>query len=508
MLAQFVAQYHEELLTTLQASAISFLIYYFVLYPIYFHPLARIPGPKLCALTKYWILYISWSEQRNRYVHRLHEEYGPIVRVGPDEVDISDAEYMKDIYVDNFDKTSFYTQFADFGSFNTFSTVDKKSHRQSRKVSAKLYSKSTVVSEPFQVKVRSVMSDLLKVLDENQEKTLNTFYLWSIMAMDTISGFAFGSKVSKRLLRDPFGEGASTVVAFMTQSSAWFWTTQLPQFRRWVIPAYINEASNVACQWISEQFADSLDKNDETSSSLVGVLLGEPGAKVFDSNRAKSEIFDHIAAGHNTTGTTLSFYFYELARDTKKQDRLREELKQLNGGNLATNDYSSSLYSDIEELPYLSALTQEVFRIYAAIPGQEPRKAPKNGFWWRGSKETPRTFIPEGKTVVMQPWSLHRDPVLFEDPELFNPDRWLIDDEQKLKAMNKQMMHFGYGARMCLGLHIATCEIKLCVANVISRYRVSLDDSYDYANNVQMKDIYTTIPKSRDVPLIFSGLEK
>ncbi|KAG7862528.1 hypothetical protein KL919_001658 [Ogataea angusta] len=506
MLAQFVAQYHGELFTAIQAAVISYGIYSYVLYPLYFHPLAAIPGPRICALTKYWILFVSWSENRNRYVHQLHKKYGPIVRIGPEEIDISDPDYLKDIYINNFDKTSFYTQFANFGSFNTFSTIEKKTHRDSRKVSAKLYSKSNVVSEPFQAKIRTVMSTLLKVLEQNQDKRLNTFHLWSVMAMDTITSFSFGNKVCKSLLDDFFGEGETVIKAFMTQSSSWFWTTQMPQLYDWVVPSYVAKASKIACDWINSQFSECLEKDPGNTNTLVGVLMGTNGEKLFDARRARSEVFDHVAAGHNTTGTTLSYFFYELARDPEKQQRLRAELAGLNGGNIATTNYQSLLYSDVEELPYLSALTQEVFRIYAAIPGQEPRRAPKGGFRWRGSKETPSTYIPEGTVVVMQPWSLHRDPTVFEQPEVFIPDRWLVDDEQKLKSMNRQMMQFGSGSRMCLGLHIATCEIKLCVSNVISRYEVSLVDGYDYEVNAQMKDIYTTIPRSGDMPLKFRAL--
>ncbi|ODV85091.1 hypothetical protein CANARDRAFT_8219 [[Candida] arabinofermentans NRRL YB-2248] len=506
MLLDLLKLYHDEVVTCSLVLFISYSIYSFFLYPLFFHPLSKIPGPSICALTKYWILYQSWSENRNRYVDALHLKYGPIVRIGPSEVDISDADYLKDIYVNNFDKSSFYAQFGNYGSLNTFSTIDKLTHKNSRKVSAKFYSKSNVMSDPIQSKIRTVMSSLLKVLDENQDKELNVFYLWSMLAMDGVNSFSFGAKHYIPLLADPFNLGKTIIDNFLHQSSSWFWTTQLPQFYKYVVPKTVGQSGKIVQDWIEEQFEESLNAPLDGVDTLVSTILKSSKPNMFDKLRAKSEAFDHIAAGHNTTATTLSYLYYELAKDPSKQLKLINELKKFNSGELlSTKNFNSLDFSQIEDLPYLSALANETFRKYAAIPGQEPRIVPPSGLQWRGSKQTPSAYIPGGTTVTMQPWSLHRIPEVFPDPETFNPDRWLIDDEEHLKIMHKHMFQFGAGSRMCMGMHLAICEIKLSVANVFSRYEVSLSDTYDY-NECSMKDIYTTIPGSRNVPIVFKSI--
>ncbi|QPG76706.1 hypothetical protein FOA43_004100 [Brettanomyces nanus] len=470
-----------------------------------------IPGPTICALSGYWILYKSWSEQRNHYVDHLHRIYGPIVRVGPNEVDICDSSYLKDVYVHDMDKSNFYAQFVNYGSHNTFSTVDKETHKESRKVSAKFYSKTHVCSDEVQQNIRGVISKVLKVLDQSKNSPINVFLLWSDMAMDAVTIFSFGTKYYQPLLDDPWGLGKTVVMDFFVQSSSWFWTTQMPQVYNWVVPQGVNVATQKCCDFIEKQFERALSGIGESEETLVNTLLGEKASNakkpVFDDLRTKSECFDHIAAGHNTTATTLSYVYFELSRHPELQQRLVDELKTFNGNKiLSVDDHESQIYSKVEELPLMNAVIDETFRVYAAIPGQEPRLAPKGGMQWRGSKETPRCTVPQGTVITMQPWSLHRDPSVFTDPNNWNPDRWMIEDQEKLKAMRKNLIPFSAGARMCVGMNLAICEIKLNISSIMSRYKVKLEEGFDYDSYSYFADAYTSMPAKAQMPLVFEPL--
>ncbi|VEU20418.1 DEKNAAC101372 [Brettanomyces naardenensis] len=513
MLQELVSENWHSLIRTTSIIVAAFLIFYGLIYPLLFHPLAKIPGPTICALTGYWILYKSWSEQRNHYVDDLHKRYGSIVRVGPNEVDISDSDYLKEVYVQDMDKSNFYAQFINYGSHNTFSTIDKAGHIESRKASAKFYSKSHVCSEDVQVKIRGVISKVLKVLEEQKYKPINVFILWADMAMDAITLFSFGSKYYISSMDDPFGAGRKIVLEFFVQSSSWFWTTQLPRFYDWVVPQAVDDATQRCCDWIENQFNRSLDGVGESEQSLVNTLLGgkvhSNGKKpVFDKQRAKSECFDHIAAGHATTATTLSYIYFELARHPEVQQRLIDELSQSNGGkHLSVHNLESQDYSRIEELPFMNAVIDETLRVYAAIPGQEPRLAPNTGMVWKGSKETPKCLIPGGTIITMQPWSVHRDPTVFTDPNNWNPDRWMSDNQEQLKAMHKNLIPFSAGTRMCIGMNLAICEIKLNVSSVFSRYTVRLEEGFDYDSKAFFSDMYTSFPRFGQMPIVFDSIE-
>jgi hypothetical protein len=77
----------------------------YIIYPFYTSPLANVPGPKLNAMTKWYQVYIDFTKKRTLYIHSLHEKYGPVVRIGPNELSFTGEEPMKVIYGAG---TSFY----------------------------------------------------------------------------------------------------------------------------------------------------------------------------------------------------------------------------------------------------------------------------------------------------------------------------------------------------------------------------------------------------------------
>jgi hypothetical protein len=67
-------------------------------YRRYFHPLAKYPGPFLASITRWWMVNEIWSGKHEEHIRELHKKLGPIVRIGPNEVAISDPQAVKVIY--------------------------------------------------------------------------------------------------------------------------------------------------------------------------------------------------------------------------------------------------------------------------------------------------------------------------------------------------------------------------------------------------------------------------
>ena len=98
--------------------ALCLLIASIVLYRLWLAPLARLPGPWICAITRLPLMYHEFSGKRRSFIHDLHLKYGPVVRVAPDEVSFATREALKEIYTSGgsgYDKTSFYSLFENFG---------------------------------------------------------------------------------------------------------------------------------------------------------------------------------------------------------------------------------------------------------------------------------------------------------------------------------------------------------------------------------------------------------
>jgi hypothetical protein len=82
-----------SLCTTAAVALVSYIIY-----QRFYHPLAAVPGPFLASITRLWLVYQSRTLQRHRIEMALHEKYGKIVRISPNELCISDLSYVKAIY--------------------------------------------------------------------------------------------------------------------------------------------------------------------------------------------------------------------------------------------------------------------------------------------------------------------------------------------------------------------------------------------------------------------------
>lgn len=81
-------------------------------------PLAKIPGPPVTSITSVWLKFHEFSANRRLYINQLHREYGPIVRLSPNEVSFTGLEAVKEIYVSGgswYHKTEFYNLFRQFG---------------------------------------------------------------------------------------------------------------------------------------------------------------------------------------------------------------------------------------------------------------------------------------------------------------------------------------------------------------------------------------------------------
>ncbi len=104
------------MLLTIAQGAGLFLIS-ILIYRLLFAPLARLPGPKLCAITRIPLMYNEFAGSRRLWIHDLHLRYGPVVRVAPNEVSFASREAAKEIYTSGgsgYDKSSFYSLFANF----------------------------------------------------------------------------------------------------------------------------------------------------------------------------------------------------------------------------------------------------------------------------------------------------------------------------------------------------------------------------------------------------------
>jgi len=216
------------------------------------------------------------------------------------------------------------------------------------------------------------------------------------------------------------------------------------------------------------QYSKTLKLINGSISNAIDVRLSEMRAKI--SGRGQSDVIGHLTeayrkgiltreevvsnsnallvAGYDTTSTTLSYVFWCLAKYPKVQEKLREELK---------------IYGSESE--YLEQVLNEVMRLYPTVISFASRKAST-------TIEIDGITIAQGTRVIYNPWLVHRDPTIWQNPLEFNPDRF---NESLVRDLHPcAFAPFGLGARKCIGYRLATLEMKIVVSDLILRYRFGL----------------------------------
>lgn len=165
----------------------------------YFTPIRVIPGPWYAKFTSLWLKAQVLTGRRIHYVHDMHLKYGPIVRIAPEELDISDATAFKEIHRigGGFLKSSWYHSFRKGDTQDVFSMINAREHAQRRKLFAPLFSNTALMNNWYPVIVHMANLAVNNIKREALENgQVDVFKWWTFMTADVISHLSFG---------EPFG---------------------------------------------------------------------------------------------------------------------------------------------------------------------------------------------------------------------------------------------------------------------------------------------------------------
>ncbi|KAK2871649.1 hypothetical protein FQN49_002972 [Arthroderma sp. PD_2] len=466
-------------------------VYRYIIYPLYLSPLASIPNAHFTSpFLPTWLWWIrSYRCREVSTVYSLHKKLGPIVQLAPNEVSVNSANGLKTIYLGGFPKDKYYEDlFVNYGRYpNLASMLPFKAHSEQKRMVSRVYSKSFILaSEDLRVaSERLIWERYLPMFekialpssfpsDKDEERlnlgpdrTLNVFPPFQALGMDFMSAYLFGIDNSTDFLRDT-NYRDHWLELYST------FKTQLPSQRAF------GEVESL-CLRICDQVASQLSGKEKAETKLApgstrpvvygqlsnGILAqinpNNPSEKADARLRIASEMMDHIVAGHETTGITLTYIVYEMSRNPSLQNKLREELLTLSPPILYRRDGNSDTTGDekemgsrlpsfhsLDELPLLNGIVHETLRVYPAAPLPLPRIVPSGK-----PVELEGYTIPAGTRVMSSAYTLHRTPDVFPEPECWKPQRWTDASKGELEKMRRLFWAFGSGGRMCLGSNFA-----------------------------------------------------
>jgi cytochrome P450 len=200
----------------------------------------------------------------------------------------------------------------------------------------------------------------------------------------------------------------------------------------------------------------------EDHGDLISILMrahdDDTGAGM-TNEQLRDEATTLVIAGSETTGNTIAWACYLLARHPRIQERLQEEADLVLAG--ADADYET-----LSGLPFTRAVITETLRLYSPI-WILPRRALVD-------VELGDHLLPAGSRMFFSPYALNRDGRLHRDPDRFDPDRW--GSEYSRSDLRSTFFPFGQGVRNCIGESFAWTESILLLSAIAARWQLRLAD--------------------------------
>ncbi len=338
------------------------------IYRRFFHPLAKVPGPFLPAVTKLYQTYYN-----GRYylqIEKLHQKYGPIVRITPDEIHLSDAkEYDKIYYVG----TKYWKSPIFYSALNvphsTFGTPTNEVHKIKRGALNPMFSRQKVLEleDIVQDKAEKVCARMQDGVDQDQPVDLH--HAFRAVSVDVISDFAF-DKCYNFLDRDDIG---ATFFEMARGLGPAMWVfQQFPTFQPialktppWLAP-YLSKplgyvvGMQMECASQIEGVQDNIrDKKDLGRQTIFTTLLTEEdkpdGYQIPTTWQLKDEAFSVLVAAADTTGNAMTVATFNVLHNQSIYRKLVAELEKT-----FPNPSQRLSFVELERLPYLVRLPYDI----------------------------------------------------------------------------------------------------------------------------------------------------
>ncbi|KAL1621024.1 hypothetical protein SLS56_009387 [Neofusicoccum ribis] len=462
-----------ELLQTAGLLAIAAAAYAvsLVVYRLYFHRLAKFPGPKLAAATFlveiYFDLFHGEGGQFVWQYRRWHEQYGPIIRVTPDELHIQDSSYHEEFFSPSraVEKPEYQRdRFANPLSAN--SSVEHALHRMRRGALNPSFSKRKV--SEFVPAIQASLTKILARLEHeyaSRGRVLNLTRLWGCLASDIVVGFAFDQPA--RFLDTP-GFDSALNQCFTGMVEAVHWLTHVPLLARLSrslperlvtlldprMESFFAYMAELRC--LIDGAIAAEQRGEKTGDALFPSLLrsGLPPPEL-SPERLLHEAISILGAGGESTGRSLSIACFHILSSPHMLATLSAELAAAIPDPARMPDWD-----ELAQLPYLSACVDEALRLTYGPGSRMPRRYPG------GALRYADWAIPAGTLVSMDNYAVSHDEAIFPDSFRFAPERWLGSPRAPDgRLLRRYMVAFGRGTRNCTGMQLGYAELFLALAN-------------------------------------------
>ncbi|KAI1752754.1 cytochrome P450 [Xylaria castorea] len=448
-----------------------------IVYDLFFHPLAPIPGPLLWRISRLSFIRSLISGRLVADVRRFHETYGDVVRTAPNEISFAREDAWHDVCNTRKDHKTLLRNDVWFKAppgqpENLVTTVDASDSARMRQVVGSAFTDRALMRQESTIQAYSRL--LVNRLMEKVETASGPAAGAIVNVVDWINWFAFDS-IGELALGESFGclqdtkhhpwvQLLSTSLRVMALAAATRYYMGLESALMSLVPAKLRKMQ-------SNHYATALEKIQRRMSSQVTrpdfmsyILENNPGFDKMSQQEVESTLSLLLIVGSETTATALCGALRYLTQCPDELKKLEQEIRQ------RFDEETDIFLRDLQELPFLNAVIFETLRLCNPVAGGIMRVVPRGGTTVCGYS------LPEGTHVTLNPVAMSLSETNFHRAKEFLPDRFLCRGERPPLFDNDvrgTQKPFGLGTRSCLGKSLAMAETRLVLARLVWNFEIS-----------------------------------
>ncbi|XP_062960050.1 cytochrome P450 4X1-like [Cynocephalus volans] len=334
----------------------------------------------------------------------------------------------------------------------------------------------------------NMMLDKWEKICSTKDTTVDVFEHINLMALDTIMKCAFSHETNCQInsthnpyIKATFEMGKIIfyrVYSFLHHNDIMFRLSSKGRRFHELIQV-LHQYTEKVIQDRKKSFKDGMkqgnlqEKKYQDFLDIVLSAQAENGDSFSDAE-LESEVKTFMIAGHDTTSTGITWLLYCLALNPEHQEKCRDEIRGILG------DGSTITWDQLGEMSYTTMCIKESLRMIPPIPSVS-RELNK-----------PLTFpdgrsLPAGITIVLSIWGLHHNPAVWKNPKVFDPLRFSPENSDQRHP--HAFLPFSAGPRNCIGQQFAMLELKVAIALILLRFKVSPDPTRPpvFSNHIVLK---------------------
>ncbi|KAI1439027.1 benzoate 4-monooxygenase cytochrome P450 [Xylaria sp. CBS 124048] len=452
------------------------------IYNVFLHPLRKYPGPLLARASR---LYYAYHLLRGNYATvmiKLHAEYGPVLRIAPDELSYSCPEAWQDVYGQTFngrkadlekDRT-FYM--APPNGVDSIITAPFHVHQRLRRLTETALSERALSAQEdiIQGYVDSFIQRVRETVSDKQNTPIDLGDWVTFLCFDVLGDLGFGESFHN--LEN--GKAHWWIITMQNGAKAALQIKTLERF----LPG-LSSLLMLVLKIVGMAMAIDPDENfnfcarrarerlarDSTRPDFIS-HMANANKKNMDMSPAELEANAQtlINAGAEPVSAAVCGVIYHLLRD---EQALEKAVKEVRSSFASPSDITMS---STQKLSYLTAAIDEGIRLYPPSPGTFPRTTPPGGCVIYNQ------YVPGGYSVGINQNAIMRSERNWVEPTRFCPERWLGD--KRFDGDLKKAYHpFSFGPRSCLGKSLALSETRLILSKLLWHFELGLaPESFDW----------------------------